>query len=832
MTDRLSCFHCGEPVPKGTDLQVEIDGAARAMCCMGCQSIAKAIVDAGAQAYYRQRSSTALDVKKLEALAPWASLLSDPQWASQHVQLTNEQHAAQTTLAIEGLRCGACSWLIEKILQQTPGVLAARANATTERLFVKWNPGLVSLTALAQRVGRIGYAVLPIGSAPIEAARKASARQALRRLFVAGLSSAQVMMYAYPEYLEGGGLDDDIRSLMRTASMLITVPVMLYSATPFFESAWRALTQRRLNMDVPVSLGLWIAFLASLWAWWSNRGEVYFDSVSMFVFLLLGTRWIESRIRAKTSAQRDRLATTLPTLASRISPNPGTTAAWNLREGDRVRVASGDRIPADGLLQSAATDLDNASLTGESLPVPVRHGERVTEGAINLGPAIEVFIDTSVTQGTLSRLSQLAEQAAADRPQWVTWADRIGAQFTAGILFLTLALIAVSVGLKLPTEQWLASVIAVLVVTCPCALSMAGPAAYAAALARLLEQGIAISRAHALERLAAVTDVVFDKTGTLTDPSRSAVTMHAIPHTPQTNTDAGADASDSGLWAITAALATPSTHPLARAIARQAQTLLGPAALPVVDHLTQHAGLGLEGWMQGQRVRLGSLSFIQPSAEDRMRAQAHPDCTVFLSIDSVLRAGFAIADEPRPESAALIARLRQEGKTVWCLSGDRADRVADLAQRVGLASDQVRAELTPEQKRQWVAQLQQSGKVVAMVGDGHNDAPVIAQADVSIAVQGAAPIAQQKADIYSMRPGLHSVRESLFLAAHARRVLRQNLSWALAYNVVAVPFAAAGLISPLLASVGMASSSLLVVLNSARLLRLRFSPTRAAPSPA
>jgi P-type Cu2+ transporter len=375
----LACFHCGEPVPTGTNWHVTIDDQPQPMCCIGCQSIAKAIVDAGAQNYYRQRTTTGLDIERLEALAPWASLLDDPQWAAQHVQQTdndaiktaNTAHNAQTTLAIEGLRCGACAWLIEKVLAQTPGVIAARANASNERLFIKWQPATISLSSIAQRVAAIGYALLPIGSAPIEASRRANDRKAVRRLFVAGLSSAQIMMYAYPEYLEGAGLDDDIRSLMRTASMLITVPVMVYSATPFFSSAWRMLRQKRLGMDVPVSLGLIIAFVASMWAWWTNTGEVYFDSVSMFVFLLLGARWVESKIRVRTSAQREKLATAIPTLAHRLSPNPGEIAAWNLQPGDVVRVNSGDRIPADGVLQSAQTDIDNAWLTGESLPVSI-----------------------------------------------------------------------------------------------------------------------------------------------------------------------------------------------------------------------------------------------------------------------------------------------------------------------------------------------------------------------------------------------------------------------------------------------------------------------------
>jgi Cu2+-exporting ATPase len=813
----MKCFHCGEPVPADTDWQVTIDGSVQPMCCIGCRSIAQAIVDADATAYYRQRTSQAIDTATLESLAPWAALLDDPEWSSAHVE-TRQDHSAQATLAIEGLRCGACAWLIERILANTSGVQTARANASNARIFLRWNPEQISLSAIAKKIGAIGYALLPIGSAPLEASRRQAERVALRRLFVAGLSSAQVMMYAYPEYLEGLALDADVRSLMRTASMLITVPVMVYSATPFFDAATRALKQRRLNMDVPVSLGLIIAFVASMWAWITNTGEVYFDSVSMFVFLLLGTRWIESRIRAKTSAQRERLATALPTLAQRLAPAPGMVAAWSLLPGDFIRVNSGDRVPADGRLCSAATDVDASWLTGESLPVPVTQGQRMTEGTINLGPAVEIEIQTTVAQGTLSRLSQLAEQAAADRPDWVAWADQIAAKFTAGILLLTGALVGGSMLMEIPSSQWIASVIAVLVVTCPCALSMAGPAAYAAALAALLEKGVAVTSAQTLERLRSVTDIVFDKTGTLTDPASSQVTMAF---------------GEPDAWRLALAISQDSTHPLAHAIARQARTVLLDGgldpAVPTPAQLTQHAGLGIEGQWEGQCLRLGSLSFTDPTdptdptgdpnVSQRSLAQQHAACTVFLALGKDLIAGFQIDDEIRPEAEAVLNGLRRQGITVWCLSGDRADRVSTLTQRLGLPQHQALAAQTPEMKRNFVAQLQSAGKVVAMVGDGHNDAPVLAQADVSFAMQGAAPLARQKADIYLLRSGLDGVHLTLSGARRARNVLNQNLSWALMYNVLAIPFAVVGMISPLGASVGMACSSLLVVLNSARLLR-------------
>jgi Cu2+-exporting ATPase len=818
-TDANGCFHCGEPLPAGAQWRVPIDGMDRPMCCVGCMSIARAIVDAGAEGYYRQRKTPGLDGQSLEALAPWISLLDDPQWSAQHVRVSEAQKdladgealnaaVAETTLAIEGLRCGACAWLIERILTQTPGVLAARANASTARLHLRWSPDRVALTDIARRVAAIGYALLPLGSATLEKARRTEDRRALRRLFVAGLSAAQIMMYAYPEYMEGAGLDDDVRHLMRTASMLITVPVIVYSATPFFTSAWRMLRQGRVGMDVPVSLGLIIAFAASMWAWWTRQGEVYFDSVSMFVFLLLGARWIEARIRTRTSAHRERLATAPPVLAHRLQPDTGHTAAWNLRPGDLIRVGSGERIPADGRLISDATEVDTALLTGESLPVAAQRGDRLSEGSINLGPAIDMTVELSAAEGTLSRLSQLAEQAAADRPRWVAWADRIGAQFTVGILLLSTALALGSIALGQPASVWIPAVIAVLVVTCPCALSMAGPAAYAAALARLLELGSAASTSSTLEAAASVTDVIFDKTGTLTDPSRAEVRMVFGSHDD---------------WIPALAIAQESRHPLAVAVARTAVQRLQekgehPSESPVAQ-AQNHAGLGISGSWRDHALALGSAHFVDPDGQHRELLVRAPECTVFLSVDGELRCGFALDDQARPEAADIIAKLQAAGLTVWCLSGDRPDRVARLCTSLGIESDHFKASCTPADKQTFVRTLQERGARVLMVGDGHNDAPVLAQADVSMAVNSAAPLARQKADIYLVNTGLGGVCATIALSRQARRVLRQNLTWAISYNLIAIPFAAAGWISPLIASIGMAGSSLIVVLNAARLLR-------------
>jgi Cu2+-exporting ATPase len=794
----------------GSDFFVRIQNQKKPMCCIGCKAVAQTIVDAGAVSFYERRSSLSVEFNRLEALRPWIDLLADPAWSEQHVhKISGDIGHHQTTLALEGLRCGACAWLIERTLGQLDGVIQVRANASTERLYLQWMPSRISLPAIAQKIMTIGYAVLPVSSTSLEAHRQLSRRRALQRIFIAGLSAAQIMMYAYPEYLEGGSLEPEIRSLMRTASMLITTPVMLFSAQPFFESAYRAIAQRRLNMDVPVSLGLLIAFGASLWAWWTNTGEVYFDSVSMFVFLLLVSRWIESKIQDKAASQRTRLAATLPSVARRLQPNPGDVAVWNLQLGDIILVRSGERLPADGVLLSEQTDLDTSWLTGESLPVHVLRHAVLTEGSINLGPEITMRIHLKPSEGTLTRLSQMAEAAAADRPNWLVWADEIGAKFTAALLLLSVTITLIFVSLGVSVSIWLSALIAILVVTCPCALSMAGPTAYAAALARLLERGIAVSSATSIEKLLSISDVVFDKTGTLTEPTAASVQMVFGSKDHQQ---------------LAQRIAAQSHHPISIAIARMPANTSNDVSqhfkvsTPELSEIIQFAGLGLSAMHEERLVRLGSLSFVTQGSPVSLTSMQRNACSVYLSINGELVAGFSIGDEPRTEAAALIKELKNLGITVWCLSGDSQQRVNTCAASLGIPSNHVFAEQTPELKRALVVQLQQQGRRVLMVGDGYNDAPVLAQADLSIAVQGAAALAQQKADIYCLTPGLSCVPRLLESASQTRRILRQNIAWAVVYNLLAIPFAAAGMITPLLASAGMALSSLVVVLNSGRLL--------------
>ena len=809
----LRCFHCGEPVPANTQWTTRIDGTDQPMCCLGCQAVSQAIVDAGAQIYYKQRTVTGVDQQMLDQLSPWASLIEDPAWAARHVQTNSTGHTADTvsttTLAIEGLRCGACAWLIEKILHGQPGVLSAAANATSARLTLRWRPELTNLKTLGQMLLRYGYAMLPIGSTELEQQREAQTRTSNRRLFVAGLAAAQVMMLATPEYTAFDDLEPSTIVMLRLAALVITLPTLLYAGAPFFSSALRAIRLRQVNMDVPISIGLLLAFFGSLAASWMQARHVYFDSVCMFLFFVLGARSIEQLITKRALAKRERMALQTPLLANRLLPVAGQIPAWQLHPGDVIEVASGQAFAADAELMDHGTELDLSSLTGELTPVRLAVGQRCPEGAINLGVNVQARVLTDAAAGSLARLSQLAEQAAAQRPQWTQWADRVAAHFTVGLLALAAVVLGFHLWLGHPVEVWLPTLVAVLVVSCPCALSVAGPAAYAAALAGLLERGIVLANPSVIQTSWRLTDVVFDKTGTLTQPAEAQIVSTSHDH-----------------WPLLAALTRHNHHPLAQAIYRQAvrsqtQGQSGDPSEPILTQVRAIAGLGIEAMLGCQPVRLGSASFVTKGSQTILQTDLDPKASVFLAVDGQLVASLAFEDSPRADSLALLKQLRGQGLQTWLMSGDTVDRVQQLGRHLGFSADQVLAGCSPDDKQAQLKALQAKGHVLAMVGDGINDAPVLAQADLSIAVAGSAPLALQRADCYLLSPMLRGVSSLLQVAQKTRVILRQNITWAIGYNLLAIPAAALGYLPPVWAALGMASSSLIVMLNAARLLPKR-----------
>jgi len=795
------CFHCGLPVPGEATWHVAIDGIDRAMCCPGCEAVARTIVDIGQAGYYRARTGFAATGTAADLVPQELKLYdSDPRFAAAAGDI-------EAVLLVDGMRCAACVWLIEHRLLALDGVVAASLNVATERLTVRWQGGKVQISDLLQALRGIGYMAYPYDAARHTAQLRKASRTLGRQLFVAGLCMMQVMMYVAPEYMAGDGtLEPDMAALMRWASLLLTVPAVVYSAQPFFAGAWTSLRARVLGMDVPVALGIGAGFLGSVVATWRGTGDVYFDSVTMFIFLLLASRWLELLARRKAAGALERMQHALPAVATRLAAWPGRAAsvmpAAALREGDYVAVKPGEAFAADGILVEGRTAVDLALLTGESAPQAKGPGDAVPGGAVNVSAAVVLHVTRPVADSTLSNLLKLVERAGAAKPQIAQWADRTAARFVLALLLFAASTFAFW-SWSDPARAWPVA-IAVLVVSCPCALSLATPSALAAATDRLLAKGILVVRPHVLETLQRATHIVFDKTGTLTAGRPAVQAVHVF---------GGIDAQ--AATQIAAALEAHSLHPLARAIVAHA---VRPVSMPAAQ-LEETPGQGLAGVVDGQAYRLGNARYAAGLAGTPPPKVDDGDGTtlVWLAGAGHWLACFAISDALRPDARATVDWFRAHGKEVVLLSGDRQQLADAVARQLGI--DKALGDCLPERKLDYVQRLQRDGAVVAMVGDGINDAAVLSAADVSFAMGSGAALAQVHADTVLLHGDVGLVREAAAMAGATARVIRQNLAWACLYNLVAIPAAAFGLLGPWLAGVGMAASSAIVIVNALRLRR-------------
>ena len=847
-----SCFHCGLPVGS-PGLAVRIGGSLREMCCAGCQAVAQAIVDGGLERYYEHRAS--LPASAAQAVPPQLAqlrLYDDPAVQAGFVRpvdaagrrggvraeaLHDEREAA---LLIEGITCGACAWLTERTLERVPGVTGVEVNYAARRARVRWDASRGSLSSILAAVAAIGYRASPYDAARMDDLHRRERKRALSRLAIAGLGMMQVMMYAVPVWLADGDMTGDVDILMRWAGLILTLPVLVYSAAPIFGSAWRDLQSRRVGMDVPVAIGIAGAFSASVFATVTGSGDVYFDSVTMFVFLLLGARFLESQVRARAARATDELARLIPATATLLpawpDPQPAETVpVARLRAGDVVLVRPGERIPADGRVLDGAGEVDEALLTGESRPVLRDAGMPVTGGAVNLVTPLVVKVEHVGEQTVLAGIVRLLDRAAAEKPPLAALADRVAGQFVLCLL-LVAAGTALWWGAHDPARAlWIT--VAVLVITCPCALSLATPAALAAAASSLARAGLLPTRGHAIETLARASVFVFDKTGTLTTASLRVSAFLPAP---------GAPLSAQALSRLGAALEQRSEHPIGRALTDHARRLAAGGvegvAAPRVDALRHVPGGGVEGMVDGHLLRLGTPAFVaalsgapaRPAERSALAAMQRGETCVLLGDRQGVLATFLLVDQLRPGARELVAGLRATGATVMLLSGDQPETVASVASALGIEPDagHVRGGMSPEAKVAFVRGLQAKGAVVAMFGDGVNDAPVLAQAQVSIAPASGTQVAQAAADMVWLARGdradMRSLLHAICVARCSLRVIRGNLIWAAAYNLFAVPLAMAGLVTPWVAAIGMSASSLLVVGNAMRLFR-RETPVAQAP---
>jgi Cu2+-exporting ATPase len=774
------------------------------MCCHGCEAVAAAIVAAGLTDFYHHR--TALS-RRPEDLIPeqlrGLELYDRPDLQRSFVRAENE-HVREAALILEGIVCAACVWLSERHVNALPGVLEFRVNYSTHRARVRWDERQTRLSEILAAIAAIGYIAHPFDPSRQEALQKRERAVALRRLAVAGLGSMQVMMLAVGLYAgDYQGMEPWIRDFLRWICLILTVPVVTYSAQSFYSAAWRDLRNRQLGMDVPVSLAILAAFVASVWYTWQGGGEVYYDSVTMFVFFLLAGRFLEMTARHRAGRISEALVRMLPATATRLDLAGGETVVpiAELAPGDRVLVRPGETIPADGRVLEGASNVDESLLTGESLPVPRCLGEELIGGSVNVESPLVMRVEKVGADTVLSAIVRLLDRAQGEKPRLALLADRIAGWFVAALLVVAAAVLLTWWSLS-DFDTAFRVTLSVLVVTCPCALSLATPTAIVAATGALTRLGLLTTRGHALETLARATHVIFDKTGTLTYGRPQAVAVEPV---------GGLEARR--CLALAAALERGSEHPVGRALAGAAGSTMSGAS-----ELRNTPGSGMEGWVEGRRYRVGRPEFVAELSGTAVTEHVDLEAAstwVALGDATGLLAWFQLTDALRSGAVDAVAALRTRGLTVELLSGDRPEAVAHVAQEVAIGS--ARGGMSPQDKLERLRELQRQGAVVAMVGDGVNDAPVLAAAQVSLAMGSGTQLAHATADMVLLSERLEHLVRGVDMARRTLLIMRENFAWAIGYNLVALPLAAGGLLTPWMSAIGMSFSSLLVVVNALRL---------------
>ncbi len=795
---QAECYHCGLPIPANTQYLVTINGKAESMCCPGCQAVAMAIVDGGLQNFYTYRTE-ANARSELQILSNDWKIYDLPEVQSEFVTDFDALHR-QANLLLEGISCAACSWLIETHLKKNPAIKTVSVNVSTHRCTIVWAPAQAILSDIFKSLAQIGYKPRPATDDQQQEFFKKENRIALFRLGVAGFGMMQAMMVAVGIYF---GATDTWLDFLRWLSMLVATPVVFFSASPFFKAAWRSIKSKQLIMDVPVALAIGLAYLASAWATVTSSGEVYFESVSMFAFFLLLGRYIEQRARHRNRLAFGNLAQLMPLTACCISFSGEEECTENiplkmLSVNDLVLVRAGDTFPCDGVIVSGESEVVEALITGESIPVAKAVGDKVIAGTLNGRSQLRVKVTATGSATQISAIERLAVQAADEKPKQVVMADKI-ARFFVGRLLVVCAGVFLFWWFKEPDRAlWIT--LSVLVVTCPCALALAMPAALSAATANLRQRGFLITRGHVIETLTQITRVIFDKTGTLTQGHLCVNDVILMT-----------EKSREHVLHIAAALEENSHHPIAQAFIQWRSTLMA-------GDLKQSIAAGVEGVINGEIYRIGTPEFAVDIIDTNKPDVSLPDQTklwVLLCNKQGAMAWFGLEDEVRAQAPAAINSLRDMGIEIELLSGDQSGAVAHIARQLGIKDFTAGAK--PNDKLSQLNMAQLRGDKVLMIGDGINDVPVLAGADVSVAMASASDLAQTRADVVLLNNQLALLPQAIEIALRTHKIIKQNLMFSLAYNLVALPLAATGHVAPWAAAIGMTMSSLIVVLNALRL---------------
>jgi Cu2+-exporting ATPase len=804
----LKCDHCLIDYPESRAVRDTINGRQLSFCCSGCRGVYRLIHDEGLDDFYCKRGDS------------WKEGPPDERFfdADEFKEFMKPAHkSAEIEMVISGIRCASCIWLIEKILMRTGGVISARINYATHRARIKWDPSRTGLATILRRIHSAGYVAVPPSGLDQDIRFRAQQRDLLIRLGTAAFFSMQLMMYSvalYAGYFQG--ISATMKTVLQVISWAVATPVLFYSGMPFIKGAVNHLRRLSFDMDVLIASGSGAAYFYSIYQIITG-GEVYFDTSAMIVTLILLGRYIETGAKGRASSAISALMSLRPAEAKRIMADGQCTETVKLtavNAGDTLRVLPGDTVPLDGVVIEGSSEVDESMLTGESMPVLKQPGAEVFGGTKNINGRLDFRVTRTGDMTVLAQIAKAVSDAQSRRASIQSFADRVAGYFVPAVLLLSFAtgiywLVSGDSG----TEAMM-NAVSVMVIACPCALGLATPLAVLAGTSKSASKGILIRGGDVIEQAAGISTVIFDKTGTLTEGRHKIAACKGI------------GMSDNDALLIAASLEHYSEHTIARAF----EEAIEHSGLLPVEEFKVFPGKGLSGKVNGDNITIGNRKFIEEAASDAMnalkdrgvaewlrRCRTTGSTIVFMAINKRLAGIFAITDTVREEAGLVVDRLKKQGLSVGLLTGDGKTAALHAAEIAGIDSDTVIAGIDPAGKAEVIRKMQERGEKVAMVGDGINDSPALVQADTGIAMGRASDIAIESADIVLMRNDLMLAAKAVFLSKKIIRIIRQNLFWAFAYNIVALPLAVSGVLHPIIAAFSMTMSSLSVVANSMRL---------------
>ncbi|OOZ36048.1 copper-translocating P-type ATPase [Solemya velesiana gill symbiont] len=820
--DAGACFHCSLPIQPSERIVAEIKGEERDFCCIGCKSVCQAIYAAGLEGFY-QRTPEGTPLAPPPELPRELALYDLDEVQEEFVDTSGE--IRDIHLLVEGIHCAACVWLIENTLKAMPGIAEARVSLSGRRLHVKWDNERLKLSAIIQRMGQIGYGAVPYDPEAAEGSIKRQNRDLLYRMAFAGFTMMNLLWISIALY--SGADKGEFRTMFQWVGFALATPTLLYSGYPFFKGAWSGIRNMHLGMDLPIAIGASITYLYSLYVTLggSEVGEVYWDTVVNFLFVILVGRHLESISKRQAVASTQRLLDLQPRVATVLrSDEENIVPIRSVKVGETVLVRPGERIPVDGVIVDGGSAVDEAMLTGESEPVAKGQGDSVSAGTINGHGVLHVQVEGLLKNTALGRIIRLVEEAQASKAPIQCMADRIVPWFVAATIGLATGTFFWWLGTDF--EMALMAATAVLIITCPCAFGLATPMSIAVASGLGARHGILVKNGEVLETLSDINHVVFDKTGTLTEGRMSLSAVH-MAESAWIRGEGEQSREIKTLLADLAALERFSEHPVASAIIECAQEAGVATSAIKAERFENRPGFGVSAQVNGRSIAAGNAAWMDElgiQRNDRFNElQKELDASgigsLHCAVDGQEVALIAVEDRIREDAQDLVTALKAEGMKLTLLSGDRQRTAEAIAERLG-GGVEVIAEVMPEDKDRVISELQAGNHKVAMVGDGVNDAPALVRADVGIALGTGTDVSIASADIVLMSSELKKVHLAAALSRRTLCTIRQNIGISITYNIIMVPLAMAAFVTPLVAAVSMPISSLLVIGNAARIRTL------------